>query len=143
MPVRTCVVCRKKVEKEHLFRFVIARERSGYIEATNEVVLDALQLYTGRGTYCHPSRECLGNRKFVSLLSRSLLLQKGRTKTSKGHKSGPSLPSIDKPNALLSRALLSECLRTLQESGSGTLKCKSAIEKLVEVSGDLGVSIHE
>lgn len=50
-PVRTCLGCRKAVEKPELVRVV--RNADGY------VVVDAHGRASGRGAYLHPRRGCV------------------------------------------------------------------------------------
>ncbi len=50
MPIRTCVVCRKKDEKSKMIRFVIAE---------NEIVIDWGKRNLMRGYYTCNDNECL------------------------------------------------------------------------------------
>lgn len=61
---RTCIWCRKKIEKHHLVRFVL-NERS-------DLVLDPEQKLSGRGTYTCRDLNCLENAMKKNLFSRSL-----------------------------------------------------------------------
>ncbi|WP_041916244.1 YlxR family protein [Desulfocapsa sulfexigens] len=57
LPVRTCIICRKKVAKDMLHRYVWQ-----FKEAT--AVLDRQQRMSGRGVYCCKEGKCV--EKFSS-----------------------------------------------------------------------------
>lgn len=53
-PVRTCVGCRQRADKQQLLRVVVMDRSAG-----PELVPDPSHRAPGRGAHLHPTRECL------------------------------------------------------------------------------------
>ena len=65
-PIRTCLGCRKRVNREELIRIV----------ASNAQVLpDVARTFPGRGAYLHQRSECIKNAVDRRLIARALRIQ--------------------------------------------------------------------
>ena len=79
---RTCVVCRKVVDKPQLLRFVREGVSGGVDE--QRLQIDVLQDFPGRGAYCHLDGKCFFDARLPSLLLASLSrVSKGKRRSSK------------------------------------------------------------
>ncbi len=90
MPVRTCIVCRGKAEKDGLLRFVLEAvvgpdwgaksgvkngAAGGKVHGSGSIRrlrLDVAHRLPGRGVYCHAVPACLGERKLTLLAVKQL-----------------------------------------------------------------------
>ncbi|WP_344757185.1 YlxR family protein [Leifsonella bigeumensis] len=67
-PVRTCLGCRKRVDRSAVMR-VVARE--------GEVVVDHTATLPGRGAWVHPTRECIDSALRRKAFGRALRVESG------------------------------------------------------------------
>ena len=116
--VRTCCVCKKKGQKENLFRFVL--EEDG-------INIDLEQKSAGRGVYVHANAQCLLHKEVLVYLKASL--EKKLTKKAfKKFKSSNEKNKTSELTQVLEKALV----------GQKTKKAQAQEEKLAELLKELG-----
>jgi predicted RNA-binding protein YlxR (DUF448 family) len=82
VPVRTCVVCRRRAPQSELLRFVFAKAEVQVegVAVSDVLEVDVEKIALGRGAYSHANKECL--LKPGALMSIAFGIRKERRKKS-------------------------------------------------------------